>query len=191
MAPIVLSADEELKKARPPPPPNLSDGIFLRMRCSVRSSTWTQERTCPCLLHAGRKATANDIESLPPNSSGKGRFYEIFFVDLPVEDAPRPDLPHPPRQTETRPPKNSTSPPRQSSPPATPASKSNKPSSPPSSTPSPTKPDSTHRHPPQRPQKPFALLSVTMAEKIDDLRTRPKTAASPVRISLQLFNRLI
>jgi SpoVK/Ycf46/Vps4 family AAA+-type ATPase len=34
-------------------------------------------------------ATANDIESLPPELMRKGRFDEIFFVDLPTEDVRR------------------------------------------------------------------------------------------------------
>jgi SpoVK/Ycf46/Vps4 family AAA+-type ATPase len=34
-------------------------------------------------------ATANDIEALPPELLRKGRFDEIFFVDLPSEDVRR------------------------------------------------------------------------------------------------------
>ena len=34
-------------------------------------------------------ATANDIEALPPELLRKGRFDEIFFVDLPSEKARR------------------------------------------------------------------------------------------------------
>jgi SpoVK/Ycf46/Vps4 family AAA+-type ATPase len=34
-------------------------------------------------------ATANDIQRLPPELLRKGRFDEIFFVDLPDEDARR------------------------------------------------------------------------------------------------------
>jgi SpoVK/Ycf46/Vps4 family AAA+-type ATPase len=32
-------------------------------------------------------ATANDIDSLPPELLRKGRLHEIFFVDLPDADA--------------------------------------------------------------------------------------------------------
>ncbi len=45
--------------------------------------TWMQEHTAPVFLIA----TANDIEALPPELLRKGRFDEIFFVDLPDIDA--------------------------------------------------------------------------------------------------------
>ena len=38
-----------------------------------------QEKTAPVFL----MATANDVSSLPPEMLRKGRFDEIFFVDLP------------------------------------------------------------------------------------------------------------
>ena len=41
--------------------------------------TWMQEKTEPVFV----VATANDISSLPPELLRKGRFDEIFFVDLP------------------------------------------------------------------------------------------------------------
>lgn len=41
--------------------------------------TWMQERKPNCFL----AATANDIYSLPPEFLRKGRFDEMFFVDLP------------------------------------------------------------------------------------------------------------
>jgi len=41
--------------------------------------TWLQEKTSPIFV----MATANDISSLPPELLRKGRFDEIFFVDLP------------------------------------------------------------------------------------------------------------
>ena len=43
---------------------------------------WLQESTSRVFM----VATANDIESLPPELMRKGRFDEIFFVDLPDED---------------------------------------------------------------------------------------------------------
>ena len=42
--------------------------------------TWMQEKTVPCFV----VATANDIASLPPELLRKGRFDEIFFLDLPT-----------------------------------------------------------------------------------------------------------
>ena len=41
--------------------------------------TWMQEKTAPVFIGA----TANDIDRLPPEFIRKGRFDEIFFVDLP------------------------------------------------------------------------------------------------------------
>jgi hypothetical protein len=43
--------------------------------------TWMQERKSACFI----AATANDVYSLPPEFLRKGRFDEIFFVDLPDE----------------------------------------------------------------------------------------------------------
>lgn len=43
--------------------------------------TWMQEKTRPCFV----VATANDISSLPPELLRKGRFDEIFFLDLPAQ----------------------------------------------------------------------------------------------------------
>jgi ATP-dependent 26S proteasome regulatory subunit len=42
--------------------------------------TWMQEKTAACFV----VATANDIASLPPELLRKGRFDEIFFLDLPT-----------------------------------------------------------------------------------------------------------
>lgn len=43
--------------------------------------TWMQEKTSPCFV----VGTANDIAALPPEVLRKGRFDEIFFLDLPTE----------------------------------------------------------------------------------------------------------
>lgn len=42
--------------------------------------TWMQEKTAPCFV----VATANDISQLPPELLRKGRFDEVFFLDLPT-----------------------------------------------------------------------------------------------------------
>lgn len=42
--------------------------------------TWMQDKTAPVFV----VATANDISSIPPELLRKGRFDEIFFVDLPT-----------------------------------------------------------------------------------------------------------
>jgi SpoVK/Ycf46/Vps4 family AAA+-type ATPase len=44
--------------------------------------TWLNDKTAPCFV----VATANDVSSLPPELLRKGRFDEIFFVDLPGKD---------------------------------------------------------------------------------------------------------
>jgi SpoVK/Ycf46/Vps4 family AAA+-type ATPase len=44
--------------------------------------TWLQEKECPVFVIA----TANNIQLLPPELLRKGRFDEIFFVDLPSEE---------------------------------------------------------------------------------------------------------
>ena len=41
--------------------------------------TWLQERQAPVFV----SATANDVERLPPELARRGRFDEVFFVDLP------------------------------------------------------------------------------------------------------------
>ena len=44
--------------------------------------TWMQEKTAACFV----VATANDIASLPPELLRKGRFDEVFFLDLPTQE---------------------------------------------------------------------------------------------------------
>lgn len=44
--------------------------------------TWMQDRSAPVFV----VATANDVSNLPPELLRKGRFDEIFFVDLPTEE---------------------------------------------------------------------------------------------------------
>lgn len=47
--------------------------------------TWMQDKTSPCFV----VATANNIAALPPELLRKGRFDEIFFLDLPTLDERR------------------------------------------------------------------------------------------------------
>ena len=44
--------------------------------------TWMQEKTAPVFV----MATSNNVQSLPPELLRKGRFDEIFFVDMPAPD---------------------------------------------------------------------------------------------------------
>jgi SpoVK/Ycf46/Vps4 family AAA+-type ATPase len=77
MAPIVLWIDEIEKGFASAASRSTDGGLSQRMFGSLL--TWMQEHEAPVFL----VATANDIEALPPELLRKGRFDEIFFVDLP------------------------------------------------------------------------------------------------------------
>lgn len=77
MAPIVLWIDEIEKAFASAAAQSTDGGLSKRMFGTLL--TWMQEHTAPVFL----VATANDIEALPPELLRKGRFDEIFFVDLP------------------------------------------------------------------------------------------------------------
>jgi len=77
MAPIILWIDEIEKAFASAASRSTDGGLSQRMFGSLL--TWMQEHIAPVFL----VATANDIEALPPELLRKGRFDEIFFVDLP------------------------------------------------------------------------------------------------------------
>jgi SpoVK/Ycf46/Vps4 family AAA+-type ATPase len=77
MAPIVLWIDEIEKGFASAASRSVDGGLSQRMFGSLL--TWMQEHKAPVFLIA----TANDIDALPPELLRKGRFDEIFFVDLP------------------------------------------------------------------------------------------------------------
>lgn len=77
MAPVVLWIDEVEKAFASAASRSTDGGLSQRMFGALL--TWMQEHTAPVFL----VATANDIEALPPELLRKGRFDEIFFVDLP------------------------------------------------------------------------------------------------------------
>jgi SpoVK/Ycf46/Vps4 family AAA+-type ATPase len=83
MAPIILWIDE-IEKAFASSAARSSDG-GLSQRMFGTLLTWMQEHVEPVFL----VATANDIEALPPELLRKGRFDEIFFVDLPKNETRR------------------------------------------------------------------------------------------------------
>jgi AAA+ superfamily predicted ATPase len=83
MSPLVLWVDE-MEKAFTDSRDN-DGGVSKRLLGSLLS--WLQEHRAPVFV----VATANDITSMPPELLRKGRFDEIFFVDLP-EDEVRRDL---------------------------------------------------------------------------------------------------
>jgi SpoVK/Ycf46/Vps4 family AAA+-type ATPase len=83
MAPVILWIDEIEKAFASAASRSTDGGLSQRMFGSLL--TWMQEHPEPVFL----VATANDIEALPPELLRKGRFDEIFFVDLPREDTRR------------------------------------------------------------------------------------------------------
>jgi hypothetical protein len=87
MAPCVLWIDEIEKafaSAGAGSAGAASDG-GLSQRMFGQLLSWMQDHDDPVFI----VATANDISALPPELMRKGRFDEIFFVDLPGEDARR------------------------------------------------------------------------------------------------------
>lgn len=80
IAPCVIFMDEiEKGLAGSSGSGNNDSGVTKRVFGTI--ITWMQERKKPCFLIA----TANDVTSLPPEFLRKGRWDEIFAVDLPNE----------------------------------------------------------------------------------------------------------
>ncbi len=82
LAPVVLWIDE-VEKAFAASAGSEDGGLSTRVLGGFLS--WMQERKSRVFV----VATANDIQRLPPELLRKGRFDEIFFVDLPDEMARR------------------------------------------------------------------------------------------------------
>lgn len=76
-APCVMWIDELEKAFAGVSGPSTDSGVSQRQFGYFLN--WTQERTTPVFM----VATANNIRRLPPEFLRKGRFDEIFFVDLP------------------------------------------------------------------------------------------------------------
>ncbi|MBM7866046.1 AAA family ATPase [Heliobacterium gestii] len=80
VSPVVLWIDEIEKGLAGVQSSNRTDsGVTARV--FGHFLTWMQEKKSPVFV----VATANDISQLPPEFLRKGRFDEIFFVDLPDE----------------------------------------------------------------------------------------------------------
>jgi SpoVK/Ycf46/Vps4 family AAA+-type ATPase len=77
MAPAVLWIDEIEKGFASAAAQSTDGGLSQRMFGTFL--TWMQDHEAPLFL----AATANTIEALPPELLRRGRFDEIFFVDLP------------------------------------------------------------------------------------------------------------
>ena len=81
MAPAILWIDEIEKGLSGVGSSGKTDsGVTSRMFGTIL--TWLQEKETPVYVIA----TANNISSLPPEFLRKGRFDEIFFVDLPSDE---------------------------------------------------------------------------------------------------------
>lgn len=78
VAPCILWADELEKGFAGMSGGGVSDS-GTTSRVFATFLTWMSEKTAPVFIIA----TANDISALPPELLRKGRFDEIFFVDLP------------------------------------------------------------------------------------------------------------
>lgn len=81
VAPCILWLDELEKGLSGTQSSGSSDG-GTTARVFSTFLTWLQEKTVPVFV----VATANNVESLPPELLRKGRFDEIFFIDLPSRD---------------------------------------------------------------------------------------------------------
>ena len=81
IAPCILWVDEIEKGFSGTGSSNHSDGGTMA-RVFGTFLTWMQEKKSPVFVIA----TANNISQLPPEMMRKGRFDEIFFVDLPGEE---------------------------------------------------------------------------------------------------------
>jgi len=79
VAPVVLWIDEIEKGLAGAAGSAVADG-GVSARVFGGLLTWLQEKTAPVFV----VATANRIEGLPPELLRKGRFDEIFFIDLPA-----------------------------------------------------------------------------------------------------------
>jgi len=83
MAPVVLWIDEIEKAFASASSSSADGGLSQRMFGTLLS--WMQDHREPIFM----VATANDISSLPPELMRKGRFDEVFFIDLPSVEARR------------------------------------------------------------------------------------------------------
>lgn len=79
MSPAILWIDE-IEKGLSGTSSNSDSGVSTRMFGKIL--TWMQEKTEPVFVIA----TANNVKSLPAEFLRKGRFDEIFFVDLPNKE---------------------------------------------------------------------------------------------------------
>lgn len=83
IAPCVLWIDEIEKGLAHSSRSAGDSGVSMRVFGTLL--TWMQEKTAPVFIFA----TANDVAALPPEMLRKGRFDEVFFIDLPNDEERR------------------------------------------------------------------------------------------------------
>ncbi len=79
LSPCVLWIDELEKVFAGSGPDSASADAGVSSRLLAASLSWMQERKAPVFV----AATCNNVSALPPELIRKGRFDELFFVDLP------------------------------------------------------------------------------------------------------------
>jgi SpoVK/Ycf46/Vps4 family AAA+-type ATPase len=79
LAPCVLWIDELEKVFAGSGPDSASVDAGVSARLLAAFLSWMQDRTAPVFV----AATCNNVTALPPELIRKGRFDELFFVDLP------------------------------------------------------------------------------------------------------------
>src|SRR5262249_8870586 len=85
LAPCVLWIDELEKVFAGSGPDSASVDAGVSSRLLAAFLGWMQERKAPVFV----AATCNDVTALPPELIRKGRFDELFFVDLPNREERR------------------------------------------------------------------------------------------------------
>jgi len=79
LAPAILWIDELEKVFAGSAPSSSSSDAGVSSRLLGSFLSWLQDRTAPFFI----AATSNNVNALPPELIRKGRFDELFFVDLP------------------------------------------------------------------------------------------------------------
>ena len=97
LAPCVLWIDELEKVFAGSGPDSASADAGVSSRLLASFLSWMQDRKAPVFV----AATCNNVTVLPPELIRKGRFDELFFVDLPNQSERQADLFHSTCQAQT------------------------------------------------------------------------------------------
>ena len=98
LAPCVLWIDELEKVFAGSGPDSASADAGVSSRLLASFLSWMQDRKAPVFV----AATCNNVTVLPPELIRKGRFDELFFVDLPNAGRAQADLFNPVNEAETQ-----------------------------------------------------------------------------------------